>query len=245
MFEVALARMAEAEADIDEIQSLLERLIMVVKESGRFATARQMDNVYASKRMLRAALGEEAPNVGDAPPGTDRSDPVWASRAWVEKRIYSLEDALRGKGRDEVHSIEEGAVMMLVESKPEWAWEEHQLMLAQRVRYRARRKRVHADLHGLPEVVGSRFLDFGDFRTGDANMKGFVHEFTAVEEVFVYESGETEGVRGHYVCHETKKCVDVIDIGGERSRLRKKRVKRVVLDPRERIVDREITELGA
>ena len=162
----------------------------------------------------------------------------------MEKRIYSLE-VLRGKGRDEVHSIEEGAVMMLVESKPEWAWEEHQVMLAQRVRYRARRKRVHADLHGLPEVVGSRFLDFGDFRTGDANMKGFVHKYTAVEEVWVYEGDDSEGIRGHYVCHETKKCVDVIDNGGERIRKKKNRVKRVVLDPRERLIDREITELGA
>ena len=89
MFEVALARMAEAEADIDEIQSLLERLIMVVKENGRFATARQMDNVYASKRMLRAALGEEAPNVGDTPPGVDQTDPVWASR-YAKRHVMSF-----------------------------------------------------------------------------------------------------------------------------------------------------------
>ena len=103
MFDIALARMAEAEADIDEIQSLAERLIMVVKERGRFATSRQMDKVYAGKRMLREALTEEAPNVGDAPPGIDRTDVVWASRAWVEKRIYSLEEALSGKGLEEVY----------------------------------------------------------------------------------------------------------------------------------------------
>lgn len=244
MFEVALARMAEAEADVDEIQSLLERVMMVVKANGRFATARQMDNVYACKRMLRGALEEQVPNVGDALPGVDRSDPVWASKAWVEKRIYSLEDALLGKGREEVHSIEEGAVMLLIESKPEWAWEEHQTVLAQRVRYRARRKRVHADLHGLPEVVGERFLEFGDFRVGDANMKGFVHAFTSVEEVKVMDDDGSEGYRG-YVCHETKLFVDVINWSGEKMRKKKRHVERVVLYPRERIVDREILELGA
>ena len=244
MFEVALARMAEAEADVDEIQSLLERLMMVVKANGRFATSRQMDDVYACKRMLRSALEEQVPNVGDAPPGVDRSDPVWASKAWVQKRIYSLEDALRGKGREEVHAIEEGAVMLLIESQPEWAWEEHQSVLAQRVRYRARRRRVHADLHGLPEMVGERFLEFGEFRVGDANLKGFVHAFSSVDEVKVMEEDGTEGYRG-YVCHETKVFVDIINWGGEKIRKKKCHVQRVVLYPRERIVDREIVELGA
>jgi hypothetical protein len=244
MFEIELARMAEAEADVDEMQSLLERLMMSVKANGRFATSRQMDNVYACKRLLRSALEAQAPNVGDVPLGTDRSDPVWASKAWVDKRIYSLEDALRGKGREEVHAIEEGAVMLLIENTPEWAWEEHQTVLAQRVRYRARRKRVHADLHGLPEMVGERFLEFGDFRVGDANLKGFVHQFSAVDEVKVLADDGSEMCRA-YVCHETKVFVDVIDWVGEKLRKKKRRVQRVVTYPRERIVDREVLELGA
>ena len=75
MFEVALARMAEAEADVDEIQSLLgKRLRMrVIRESG-FSTPTQGTRLRTCVELMLLALDRERPNVGDEAAEIDRSD---------------------------------------------------------------------------------------------------------------------------------------------------------------------------
>ena len=96
-----------------------------------------------------------------------------------------MEEALEGRHREEVRAIEADAAQLLVDSKPEWAWEEHQKALVHRVRYRLHRQMVHAELIDLPEAVGNCFSEFADFRVGEVSERGFVHEFNAREELIV------------------------------------------------------------
>ena len=153
-----------------------------------------------------------------------------------------MEEALEGREREEVRAIEADAAKLLVESKPEWAWEEHQRVLVQRVRYRLHRQMVHAELIDLPEAVGNCFSEFADFRVGGASERGFVHEFNAREEVNVLNEEMVCRRRG-YVCHEMERSVDLIGLNGNRFRKRKTNVQRLRGSDRERVIDRQIREM--
>ena len=242
MHRAQIVHMADAEMDIDEVLSLGERFRMRVLREGGFSTPTQGARLRTCIELMRLALERERPNVGDEAVAIDRSDPQWAARAWVDNRIYTLEEALVGRTREEVRSIEEDAARLLVGMKPEWAWHEHQKVLVLRVRHRLHRSMVHAELIDLPEAVGNCFSEFEDFRVGDRSERGFEHEFNSREEVVVLNEEMVCRRRG-YVCYEMERSIDLIGLNGNRFRKRKASVQRLPGCDRERIIDRQIQEL--
>ena len=56
-FSVALFEMVGAERDLDEMQSMIERLRMQVEKEGGCGSSVQMDRVHSCLRLLKFALG--------------------------------------------------------------------------------------------------------------------------------------------------------------------------------------------
>ena len=108
--------MADAEMDIDELLSLGERFRMRILREGGFSTPTQGARLRTALDLMRSALERQhRPNVGDVAVEIDRADPRWAACAWVDNRVYTLEEALEERSREEVRSIEADAAQMLVD----------------------------------------------------------------------------------------------------------------------------------
>ena len=91
--------------------------------------------------------------------------------------------------------------------------EPHQRALAARVAHRMQRKRLYVDMISMPTSVGRRFLDFGDFRKGEPDLRGFTHEFSARENVNILGKESAHRKKG-YVADESEMSVVLIDLMG-------------------------------
>ena len=82
--------------------------------------------------------------------------------------------------------------------------------MAARVAYRMQRLRLCVDVIAMPPPVGRRFLDFGDFRRGEPDIRGFSHDFAAREFVTVLGEDSAHRKEG-YVAGESQITVNLID----------------------------------
>ena len=140
-FSVALFELVDAERDLDEMQSMIERLRMQVEKEGGYGSSVQMDRVHSCLRLFKFSLDRERGTFADAGQGSVEMTPQQAISAWVRGDTVALEGFLRGKSLEEVEDIEEDAVLLHQQQYPEWAWEPHQRALAARVAHRMQRKR--------------------------------------------------------------------------------------------------------
>ena len=212
-FSVALFEMVDEERDLDEMQSMVERLRMQVEKEGGYDSSVQMDRVHSCLRLFKYSLDRERVTFADAGQGIVETTPQKAVSAWVRGDTVALEGFLRGKSWEEVEDLEDDAVLLLHQQYPELAWEPHQRALAARVAHRMQRKRLYVDMISMPPSVGRRFLDFGNFGKGDPDLRGFIHEFSARENVNILGKESAHRKKG-YVADESEMSVVLIDLMG-------------------------------
>ena len=241
-FSVALFEMADAERDLEEMQSMIERLRMQIQKEGGYGSSVQMDRIHACLRLFKFALDRERVTFADDGRGRGETTSAQAVAAWLEGETAVLEGYLRGKSWEEVEDVEDDAVLLLHQRYPEWAWKPHQRALAARVGHRMQRKRLYVEMIMMPPSVGRRFLEFGAFRKGDPDIRGFTHEFSARENVTVLGE-ESEHRKEGYVADESEMTVVLIDLMGNSFRKNKRNVEAKVNSSRLRIIDREVAEL--
>ena len=239
-FSVALFEMADAERDLDEIQSMIERLRMQVEKEGDYGSSVQMSRIHSCLRLFKFALDRE--RIAFADVDLVETTPQEAVSAWLGGNTVVLEGYLRGRSWEEVEDIEDDVVLRLQQEYPEWAWEPHQRALAARVAHRMQRKRLYVDMIVMPPSVGRRFLEFGSFRKGDPDIRGFIHEFSARENVTVLGEESAHRQEG-YVADESEMTVVLLDLMGNTFRKNKRNVEAKENSSRLRIIDREVAEL--
>ena len=94
----------------------------------------------------------------------------------------------------------------------------------------------------MPPSVGRRFLEFGAFRKGDPDIRGFINDFSARENVTVLGEESAHRQEG-YVADESEMTVVLIDLMGNTFRKSKRNVEAKESSARLRIIDREMAEL--
>ena len=94
----------------------------------------------------------------------------------------------------------------------------------------------------MPPSIGRRFLDFGVFRKGDPDLRGFIFKFSAREKVTLLEEKSAHRKEG-YVADESEMTVVLIDLMGNTFRKSKRNVEAKESSARLRIIDREVAEL--
>ena len=104
-FSVALFEMADAERDLDEMQSIIERLRMqVVKEWG-YSSIVQMNRIHSCLRLFKFSLDRERVTFADAGRGLVETTPQQAVAAWLGGDTVVLGGFLRGKSCEEVEDV--------------------------------------------------------------------------------------------------------------------------------------------
>ena len=129
-FSVALFELANEERDLDEMQSMIERLRMQVEKEGGYGSSVQMNRIHSCLRLFKFSLDRERVNFADAGQGHVETTPQQALSAWLGGDTVVLEGFLWGKSWEEVEDVEDDAVLLLQQQYPEWAWEPHQWALA-------------------------------------------------------------------------------------------------------------------
>ena len=112
-FSVALFELVDAERDLDEMQSMIERLRMQVEKEGGYGSSVQMDRVHSCLRLFKFSLDRERGTFADAGQGSVEMTPQQAISAWVRGDTVALEGVLRVKSWEEVDDIEDDAVLLL------------------------------------------------------------------------------------------------------------------------------------
>ena len=141
------------------------------------------------------------PSAAGLKVGLDREDHDWAPTAWVDGRSADLEEALVGKGREEVNDVEDRAAWMLKGRYPDNPWQGHQQYLYLRVDRRLARDVERVQLGAMPTAASRRFRDYTKFVKGSPYPKAKGSYRYSSRDYVTVGGG---GVRTHgYVCKET------------------------------------------
>lgn len=220
------SRQSVADDVIGEVQSLLERLKLYVKDEGGFSNYTQHHNINYCISLLKAALRQDrSPHVTGIKSSIGKEHPDYVAHAWIEGRSEELEEALSKKSYEECKRIEDRAVKLLQEEKSEWAWEYHHKRLSLHVLERKEKNKVRKELSKLPKKVRSSLVLFKPFKRGDRFGSRQYHDFTSRQKVLV-RNGTGKRKYG-YVCHETKEFITMIDSNGDEFKKKKHNVEKI------------------
>lgn len=222
-----LSRESKAFDSIEELQSLLHRLKVYVRDEGGFSNDKQLENTTLCKAVLiQALLQDRSHNSEGSKLSIDSSHPDWGAQNWLDGTSEDLEDALYGKSYKECKKIEERAVALLQENKPYWAWTYDHKQLYVRVVERKERERVAKQLSKLPRKVRTSLrLYKKSFKKGDKYGGRIRHSFSSRQKLRV--TNET-GLRKYgYVYHETKEFVFMVDGNGNEFKKKKDNVEEI------------------
>ena len=229
----------EAEASIDKLQSLVERIELYAKTENGFHKNQLHEiekcNILLNKILLQPRL----PNAGEYVPNIKKNTDDWVAQAWIDGRSQHLEEGLQSKTDEQRHAIEERAIYLLKQQIPKYSWQHHQRELAARVLKRMEKRLENGTLLDLPSEVRDLLVTFKTFKRGDKYKHRKYHEFAWGEKVYT-SKGNNKRTYG-FVSHETNHFVFIIDKHGNKFHKKKSNVQ--VDTNRERLIDRLIREV--